>query len=58
MRQGDTGRYGEFLDRALSGPAGMVVEGEAGMGKTTFLWNVANKPPRPKVSGLCRRLVP
>jgi DNA-binding CsgD family transcriptional regulator len=30
-----------FLDRALSGPAGMVVEGEAGIGKTTFLWHVA-----------------
>ena len=41
MRQGEIRAVREFLDRALSGPAGMVVEGEAGMGKTTFLWNVA-----------------
>jgi AAA domain len=31
----------DFLERALSGPAGMVVEGEAGMGKTTLLRHAA-----------------
>ncbi|MGH3968112.1 MAG: AAA family ATPase, partial [Mycobacterium sp.] len=30
-----------FLDRALSGPAALVVEGEAGIGKTTLLWHAA-----------------
>jgi DNA-binding CsgD family transcriptional regulator/tetratricopeptide (TPR) repeat protein len=41
VRQGDSHAVRSFLDRALSEPAGMVVEGEAGIGKTTFLWNVA-----------------
>ncbi|UMB70591.1 helix-turn-helix transcriptional regulator [Mycobacterium paraterrae] len=37
MRQGDSHAVRSFLARALSGPAGMVVDGEAGIGKTTFL---------------------
>src|ERR1700712_629445 len=41
MRQGGIRAARGFLDRAFFGPAGMVVEGEGGMGKTTFLWNVA-----------------
>ena len=41
MRQAEPRAVREFLDRAFAGPAGMVVEGEAGMGKTTFLWHVA-----------------
>jgi DNA-binding CsgD family transcriptional regulator len=32
-----------FLDRALSGPTGLVVEGEAGIGKTTLLLSVAEE---------------
>ncbi|MGH3967507.1 MAG: AAA family ATPase, partial [Mycobacterium sp.] len=30
-----------FLDHALSGPAALVIEGEAGIGKTTLLWHAA-----------------
>ena len=41
MRQRESHAARDFLTRALSGPAGMVVEGEAGIGKTTFLWHVA-----------------
>jgi DNA-binding CsgD family transcriptional regulator len=41
VRQVESRAVREFLDRVLAGPAGMVVEGEAGMGKTTFLWHVA-----------------
>ncbi|WIM85861.1 LuxR C-terminal-related transcriptional regulator [Candidatus Mycobacterium wuenschmannii] len=41
MRQADVHAVHEFLDRTLSGPAGMVIEGEAGIGKTTYLLRVA-----------------
>jgi DNA-binding CsgD family transcriptional regulator len=41
LRQGESHAVREFLDRALSGPAGLVIEGEAGMGKTTLLWHAA-----------------
>src|ERR1700761_7447 len=40
VRQVESHAAGDFLDRALAGPAGMIVEGEAGIGKTTLLWHV------------------
>jgi DNA-binding NarL/FixJ family response regulator len=33
----------DFLGRTSSGPAGMVVEGEAGIGKTTLLWEISEE---------------
>lgn len=41
MRRGESHAVHEFLARASAGPAGIVVEGEAGIGKTTFLIDVA-----------------
>ncbi|WP_292976738.1 AAA family ATPase [Mycobacterium sp.] len=41
MRRGESHAVHEFLARASAGPARIVVEGEAGIGKTTFLIDVA-----------------
>jgi MoxR-like ATPase len=43
VRQKESHAVRAFLDQASSGPAGMVVEGEAGIGKTTFLLHVAEE---------------
>lgn len=41
VREAESRALRYFLDRALSGPAALVVEGEAGIGKTTLLWEAA-----------------
>ncbi|WIM86729.1 AAA family ATPase [Candidatus Mycobacterium wuenschmannii] len=43
MRQPEPDATRDFLTRASSGPAGMVISGEAGIGKTTLLWKVAEE---------------
>ncbi|MCP9275310.1 helix-turn-helix transcriptional regulator [Mycolicibacterium arenosum] len=44
-RAGELGALADFLTSASLGPAGLTIEGEAGIGKTT-LWNAATEQAR------------